>query len=288
MDYGLKTLLLLALCTLAKTEENNVLEEEQGALAVEKTTIAADLSPEYRTITLNVTICIPKYANNDTKIIRTSQDIISGNTFRSIVGAAKPGPKTPCNITSCMLDKVPELAVYVFKEDPEKQLICSTNVTNENLFVTINASTSEISITPKKESGTLNSALVSVDVVAERIEGLSFSSGDSDMSFVIKVKQLWIPTTKTVPTTIHFTSPTTKKVVVETTSNVTSKQTTNPKVRNSTITQETSQKPVVTSSKAKPTNEKPSVAPVVSKASSLGHEALWGMMLLVLKQIFLN
>lgn len=190
--------------------------------------------------------------------------------MRSIVGAAKPGPKTPCNITSCMLDKVPELAVYVFKEDPEKQLICSTNVTNENLFVTINASTSEISITPKKESGTLNSALVSVDVVAESIEGWNISLGGSDVSFAIKVKQLWIPTTKTVPTTIHFTSPTTKKVVVENTSKLTSKQTTNPKVRNSTITQETSHKPVVTSSKAKPTNEKPSVAPVVSKAFSLG------------------
>ncbi|XP_077316994.1 uncharacterized protein LOC143938060 isoform X2 [Lithobates pipiens] len=290
MDYGMKTLLLLALCTLAKTEQNNVLEE-QGALATEKKTKADDLSPEYRTITLNVTICIPKYGNNDTQISTTSQDIISGNTFQSTVAAAKPGPKTPCNITSCLLDKVPELAVYVFKEDPEKQLICSTNVTNENLFVTINASTSEISIKAIKKPGTLNSASASVNVVTEHIDGFSISSSDSEVSIAIKVKQLWIPTTTTVPPTIHFTSPTTKKVVMETTSKLTSKQTTNPKVKHSTNAQETSHKPVVVSSKAKPTYEKPSVAPVapiVSKASSLAHDALWGMVLLVMKQIFLN
>ncbi|XP_073455058.1 uncharacterized protein [Aquarana catesbeiana] len=287
MDYGLKTLLLLALCTLAKTEQNNVLEEQE-ALAIEKKTKAGDLSPEYRTITLNVTICIPKYENNDTKIITTSQEIMSGNTLRTIVAAAKPGPKTPCNITSCLLDKLPELAVYVFKEDPKQLLIFSINVTNENLFLMIRASTSEISITPMKNPGTLNSALASVDVVTEGINSVSFSSADSEVSFAINVKQLWIPTTTTVPATIHFTSPTTKKVVVETTSKLTSKQTTNPKVRKSTITQETSHKPVVISSTAKPIYKKPSVAPVISKASSLAHEALWGMVLLVLKQIFLN
>ncbi|XP_072287119.1 uncharacterized protein [Pyxicephalus adspersus] len=262
MDPALKSLLLLALCTLAKTEQNIVLEEQKALVETK------DLSPKYRTIKLNITICVPKHGNNDTKITMANQQINPTSLYFT-AGAERTGPKTPCNVTSCIQDKLPELAVFIFQEGLEKHLICSTNLTNENLNLMINASTSDIAIIPKKTPGILNSVSVVVKIVAKQIENFKFTQSDSLASVAVTLEQTCIPTT-TLPTTKSVSSPTTE---VTTTLNK---------------PQETTKKPLVTSPNAKPTTEQPPVGPVTSKGSSLVRGALWGMVLLVMIQIFLN
>ncbi|KAM5145542.1 uncharacterized protein ACMZJ9_012893 [Mantella aurantiaca] len=281
MDSEMKTLLLLALCILAaKTEQNNVLAESE---ATEKGTKVGNSSPEYRTIKLNITICIPKHETNDTKFTQANQQVME-NELQFTAAAVKTGPKIPCNNSSCTLDKKPELAVFVYQETPEKHLLCSANITNEDLSVTINGSNNVISITSKKKASTLNNALVSIDVVARHIDNYMFSQIGPLASMTFEIEQLLIPTTTTIPTTTSVPSSTNKKSVVVTTSKMASKQTTTPPVGHSTTIQKITKKPVIT----KPIIPPASLSPVISKGFSLAHGGLCGMVLLVLIPIFLN
>ncbi|XP_056396779.1 uncharacterized protein LOC130291690 isoform X2 [Hyla sarda] len=192
MDIPLKTIILLALCVLVNSATSHP-SIKQAPLGNEKI---------QKIVSLNVTICVPPSATKNTKIISSRVDETSISSLVFYVQAQRSETNASCTDTtkdgSCKTSpEEPELTVMLFKEmDSGNILLCSTNVTDENLKVIIDAEGSEIIVRSNKTKGARNTATVTIQLLASSINYLelerSFSIGRSILAVI---EQTWEPTT---------------------------------------------------------------------------------------------
>ncbi|XP_068105516.1 uncharacterized protein [Hyperolius riggenbachi] len=253
MDRRLAAFLLLTLWALAvRTESHQVAGEKEESDNKDEEgheeTEPSEPTEEHKTITLNLTICIPNKGNKNARFIKSV--LVTPSTHSVILSASVD---RTCTDPSCKEE--PELVVLVHNG---KELICTGNVTSEDAYITIDTDDSKIGVSHNKTAGLQNMASAYINVITSHIFSTSYSNNKTEVTAIVEVQQTW-------DTTSGTDSTTTKKPANAT----------------------TTKKPATTTKAPKPTPQA-SKQHGTNKASRLGHGALWGIVLLVLFQVFLN
>ncbi|XP_063791809.1 mucin-5AC-like [Pseudophryne corroboree] len=211
-----KAFFLLTLCALATTTESNNPLNKQLPLTREKTQETSELSLTLDVVTLNITVCIPQPGNDNTKIISANVGEPSPSQLLLTVQAQRSKPNSPCNDTATVSSgsggtnsscTFPELSVSVVKEtESGKTLLCSADVYNQEMLLTVDTVNRKMSKSPRKINGSSNTATVTVSLVAISINSISYSKSSTAVSIIAQVTCSPATTKSSTHSKVHTTT----------------------------------------------------------------------------------